>query len=84
MTINESGGTLVTEAAEVKNTDTCTVVLNTEPTASVSVAIANLSEILFSVPSTATVTPAADLHHHHWANRANGTVRLRGVDDGVA
>lgn len=72
MTIKESSGTLVTEASGAKNTDTCTVVLNTESTASVSVAIANLSEILSSVPSAATVTPGAlTFTTTNWANPAN-------------
>ena len=70
------GSTLVTEALGPTNTDPYTVVLATQPTASVSIAVVSGTPTAAMVsPATLTFTP------FNW-NTAQ-TVAVTGVDDGV-
>ncbi len=70
------GSTLVTEALGPTNTDPYTVVLATQPTASVSIAVTSgRTEAATVSPATLTFTP------FNW--KTAQTVTVTGVDDGV-
>ena len=77
VSITESGGsTSVTEAAGLRNTDTYTVVLKSQPTATVTIAVTS------DDPGAATVSPATlSFTPSNW-NSAQ-TVTVTGVDDDV-
>ncbi len=76
--ITESGGyTQVSEAARTTNTDTYTVALDAEPTASVTI------EVTSGEPGTARVSPATlTLTSTNW--NSGQTVTVTGVDDKVS
>ena len=76
VTINESGGVSVTEAAGAGRTDRYTVVLASLPTASVEVAVASGDE------GAATVKPATlTFNFTNWSTAQ--TVTVTGVDDNL-
>ncbi len=76
ITINESGGVSVTEAAGEGRTDTYTVVLESEPTAAVTITVESGDSGAATVsPATLTFTTA------NW--RTAQTVTVTGVDDQV-
>ena len=82
VSISGSVGITVTEASGTTNSDTYTVVLNTQPTGNVGIAVANLSEILSSAPSAATVNPATlTFTPSDW--NSGQTVTVTGVDDSL-
>ena len=77
VSITESGGsTSVTEAAGLRNTDTYTVVLKSQPTATVTIAVTS------DDPGAATVSPATLIFAPTNWDTAQ-TVTVTGVDDDV-
>ncbi len=81
VTIVETGGS--TEVSEVAGEDTYTVVLNTDPSASVEIAVSSSNEAATVSPATLTFTAGGDgsgsVGNGNWA--VAQTVTVTGVDD---
>ncbi len=81
VTIVETGGS--TEVSEVAGEDTYTVVLNTDPSASVEIAVSSGNEAATVSPATLTFTAGGDgsgsVGNGNWA--VAQTVTVTGVDD---